>query len=480
VPQLPFAGAFAAIGRVTSPIAQRLGRRGMLVLRYVAIGVIALFAFTLALQATFPYDRMKDKIIESLSSQYDVTIGSVERGWKPGRVYFKAVTLRTRVTKPDETATTIFVEKLEVDMGLLALIGMNISVDLDAKIGAGHIKGNITLPKLGKAGVKVDIVGTDLPGASLPLRSALGLPMTGKLAFAVDLDLPVSKNKMGRTATDWTKADGTIDLSCSTGCTLGDGHTKLKPLLKNRTNQVMVGDGIDFGEVHITTLDVHAVFTAAVGDPDAHSSSYKPGKFEVTKFNITSPDGELHVDYQMTMAQTLDDSVVAGCLRFKASDNLLKKEETKKTYAAISTTGAELRADGLFHIKLSDRFKDMKRLNLECGPNAAASKIGNGEDFTPHPGGGPRPQITTMPTPDLKTGNSAPPPMPEPPPPPPPSPANTATPTPPPSSPAGAPGSAGAAPGSGSGFAPPQPEGNAAGAGSAPGSAEPQPDRHSP
>ncbi|MEP6865685.1 MAG: type II secretion system protein GspN, partial [Deltaproteobacteria bacterium] len=350
--QVPFAGAFAAIGRVTSPITQRLGRRGTLVVRYVAIVVVALFAFTLALQATFPYDRMKDKLIESMSGQYDVTIGGVERGWKPGRVYFKAVSLRTRATIPGETPTTFFIDKLEVDLGLLSLIGMNISVDLDAKIGAGRIKGNITLPKFGKAGVKLDIAGTDLPGASLPLRSALGLPMTGKLDFAVDLDLPVAKNKMGRTATDWTKADGTIDLSCPTGCTLGDGHTKLKPLLKNRTNQVMVGDGIDFGEVHISTLDVHAVFTAAVGDADAHSSSYKPGKFEVKRFNITSPDGELHVDYQMTMASTLDDSVVAGCLRFKASDNLLKKEETKKTYAAISTTGAELRSDGLFHIKL--------------------------------------------------------------------------------------------------------------------------------
>jgi len=488
--EVPFAGAFAAIGRVTSPIAHRLGRRGMLVVRYVAIVLVALFAFTLALQATFPYDRVKDKVIESLAAQYDVTIGGVERGWKPGRVYFKAVSLRTRVTKPEETATTIFVDKLEVDLGLLSLIGMNISVDLEAKIGAGQIKGNITLPKLGKAGVKVDIKGTDLPGASLPLRSALGLPMTGKLDFAVDLDLPVSKNKMGRTSTDWTKVDGSIDLSCPSGCTLGDGHTKLKPLLKNRTNQVMVGDGIDFGEVHISTLDVHAVFTPAVGDAEAHSSSYKPGKFEVKKFNLTSPDGELHVDYMMTMAPSLDDSVVAGCLRFKASDNLLKKEETKKTYAAISTTGAELRSDGLFHIKLSDRFKDMKRLNLECGPNAAGSKVGNGEDFTPHVGAPPH--ISTVPLPEPKTA-SPPPPMPEPSaPPPPPPPANTANPTTGAMTPAVPPGAANAPGGSaspdrgpdrgiergnerGSGSAPPPPnEGAAAGGGVAPGSAEPR------
>ena len=205
------------------------------------------------------------------------------------------------------------------------------------------------------------------------------------------------------------------NLSCPTGCTLGDGHTKLKPLLKNRTNQVMVGDGIDFGEVHIASMDVHAAFTPAVGDPDAHSSSYKPGKFEVTKFDIKSPDGELHVDYLMTMAQSLDESIVAGCLRFKASDNLLKKEETKKTYAAISTTGAELRSDGLFHIKLSDRFKDMKRLNADCGPNAPAAKVNNGEDFSQHSGMRP-----TIPPPIAGSANpnTPPPPATEPPPPP--------------------------------------------------------------
>ena len=362
----------------------------------------------------------------------------------------------------------VVVKQIDIKVGLLAAVGMSLSIDLDLTVGNpagyGHIKGNLTLPKFGKAGAKIAFEGDDLPGASLPLRSLLGLPMTGKLGFAIDLDLPVTKNKMGRTATDWSKADGTIDLTCATGCTLGDGHTKLKPLLKNHSNQVMVGDGIDFGEAHISSLDVHAVFTPAVGDPDAHSSSYKAGKFEVTKFDLKSPDGELHVDYMMTMATTLDESVVAGCLRFKPNEILLKKEETKRTYAAISTTGAELRSDGLFHIKLSDRFKDMKRLNAECGKNAPASKIGNGEDFTAHPNPTGRPTIQTMP--DIKTGSgvvTAPPP---------PEPMNPPPPTPPSAMPNGSAreGSNFGAP-AGSGSA--NPEGAAAGAGGS-GSSEAQ------
>jgi hypothetical protein len=114
----------------------------------------------------------------------------------------------------------------------------------------------------------------------------------------------------------------------------------------------------------------------------------------------------------MTLETDFDESMVAGCLRFKGSDDLLKREP--KTYAAIQTTGAELRSDGLFHIRLTDRFKDMKRLNQECGPNA--NTAGNGENF----GGKPdRPNLTinkdetpgptppSMPTPMPATGDAS-------------------------------------------------------------------------
>ena len=62
---VPFANAFAtagsAISRVTSPISSRLGRRGTIILRYVGIVVLALVVFAFALQATFPYERVKDR-----------------------------------------------------------------------------------------------------------------------------------------------------------------------------------------------------------------------------------------------------------------------------------------------------------------------------------------------------------------------------------------------------------------------------------
>ena len=83
--------------------------------------LLALVVFVFALQMTFPYGRVKEKVIDALSEKYDVTIGDVERGWIPGRLYFNHVLLKTRPGK-DETPSGLSIERLEVDLGLLALL----------------------------------------------------------------------------------------------------------------------------------------------------------------------------------------------------------------------------------------------------------------------------------------------------------------------------------------------------------------------
>jgi type II secretion system protein N len=417
-------------------MAIHLGPRQRLILRYVGIAVATLVVFVLALQATFPYDRVRDKIVEQLASSYDVQIGGVERGILPGSVTFKAVTLTSRPSKPGDVSTVLFVDSVRVDVGILALIGMTASVDLDVKIGSGRIKGNISLPKFGRAGFKVDVTGTNLPGRDIPLAEWGMPPVLGKLDASIDLEVPMTKTKAGREIRDWSKADGTIALSCPSDCSFGDGKTKVKPLLKNRSQQAMVADGIEFGKLSIDSLVLEAKFTPAVGSPDEHSSGYKAGKLDLTKFELKSKDGELHVDYSMTLAPELDESIVAGCLRFNVNESLLKTEEGKKTYAAVSTSGAEKRSDGLFHIKLTDHLKDMKRLNLECGPNAKPSpdsnegsgprgvmrptihpppeparpfKPGGETTETPKPGEGPKPEAkpAETKTPDKTEGSAA-------------------------------------------------------------------------
>ena len=348
-----------------------LGPRARKIVRYGGFALVGLITFVFAVQLTFPFGRVKDKVVELLSEKYDVTIGDVERGILPGRMYFKAVSLRTRPTSVDETPTTFYVEQLEINLGLFALLRGTASVKLDAKIGPGHIKGTIALSK---DGTEVDLVGSDLPSASLPVREALGLPMTGKIRFAIALDLPTEKSKVGKVGPMWTKATGGLELACPTGCTIGDGKSKLKAKLKNRAQQAFAEGGIDFGKVNVDTLLANV--------------SIKNGKLTVTKFDAKSPDGELHVDVDVTLAQDLQSSQVAGCLRFKGSDGLLKREP--KTHAAISTTGAPVGKDGLFHIKLDGPLREVRRLGQECSGGASPNMD------SPN-GGGQRPNLTVTP-----------------------------------------------------------------------------------
>jgi len=325
-----------------------LGPRARKVLRFLGFAVLGVVAFVFAFQLTFPFDRVKDRAVEMLADKYEVSIGDVERGIMPGRLYAKAVALRTRPTKADEVATTFYIEQLQIDLGLFALLRGTIAVKLDAKIGPGHIKGSLALSSDGTA---IAFTGNDLPSASLPMREVVGLPMSGKLQFAFDLDLPNEKTKAGKVAPNWVKAEGGAELICPSGCTVGDGKSKLRPKLTNQRNQAFAEGGIEFGKLNIDTLTAKLEF--------------KTGKMEITKFETKSPDGELHVDFAMALNQDINQSQVTGCLRFRGSDALLKREP--KTHAAISTTGAPLGPDNLFHIKLDGPLREVRRLGQVCG-----------------------------------------------------------------------------------------------------------------
>jgi type II secretion system protein N len=375
-------------------MAFHLGNRARLALRYIGFVVLGLVTFVFALQLTFPYGRVKDKIVDALSEKYDVTIGSVDRGIIPGRMFFNAVSLRTRPAKSDEVATTFYIDKLEVDLGIVALIRGVAQVNIDAKIATGHLKGKIAISK---GATEIDLEGVDLPSASLPMRDAIGLPLSGKIEFSFDLNLPNEKNKAGKVAPDWSKAEGAVSFECPSGCVFGDGKTKLKPKLKNARSAAFASDGIEFGKVNVDTMVARVTI--------------KDGQLELTKFETKSADGELQVEYSMTLAPEFGESMVAGCLRFKGSEVLQKREP--KTHAAISTTGAQLGPDNLFHIRLDGKFKDMRRLAQTCGPTTK----GNMDD----PGGtantgGHRPNLTVQPEDQVRPTMASPPPIPPPPP----------------------------------------------------------------
>src|SRR6185436_4387269 len=247
-------------GRLRLPLRlPSLGPRTRKVLRIVGYVVLALVTFVFALQLTFPYDRVKAKLEEALAEKYQVTINEVERGWVPGRVYFKSVTLRTRPTKPDDTVTTVYLDRLGIDVDFLPFLRGAASVNLSAVLGSGKLEGN------------------NLQSQMLPMRDAIGLPMSGVVELEVNLDLPNETGKTGKSAPNWQKAEGDLRIACPSGCTFGDGKTKLKMKLKNQRNQAFAAEGIEFGKITLKSLLAKA--------------EIKTGQLKVTQFETSSDDG---------------------------------------------------------------------------------------------------------------------------------------------------------------------------------------------
>ena len=58
-------------------------------LRWVGYPLLATLTFVFAAHFTFPYQRLRDRIVDALSSEMDVSIGDIGPGWLPGRVHLE-------------------------------------------------------------------------------------------------------------------------------------------------------------------------------------------------------------------------------------------------------------------------------------------------------------------------------------------------------------------------------------------------------
>jgi type II secretion system protein N len=341
------------------------GSRARKLLAIAGYVALALVTFVLALQLTFPYDRVKARIEHELAAKYVVTIGDVERGWVPGRVYFHSVALQTRPEKVGDPISTLYLDRVMIDVGLLPLLRSTAAVRFEAQIGPGELAGRLELSKTRTA---IHITGEDLLAQTLPMREVIGLPMSGTLELRFDLELPTEAQKSGRPAPNWQKAEGGAELACPSGCTFGDGKSRLKMKLKNQRAPTSFGeDGIEFGTITATSI--------------AAQVEIKAGQLTLTRFDAKSEDAQLHVEYAMELQPSFSESMVTGCLRFLPSQALLKRDA--KTFTALSATGAMLGPDQLYHIRLTDKLKDMKRFAQSCGPGVP--KRGDSGGAAPRP-----------------------------------------------------------------------------------------------
>ena len=202
----------------------------------------------------------------------------------------------------------------------------------------------------------VNVTGRGAPLSTLPILEWIGLPMSG------DVDVAIDVQKLD----DPKQASGSIRITCPGGCRLGDDVTPLAPPKRARNSAFA-------SELHFGHIDFDR-FTIVI--------DIKDGKGTVSTFDVVSKDVVMKLAGTFEVAKPLSESRIDLCLRFASTPALEARDA--KTHALIQTTGAMRASDGLFNIRLADTFANMKRLAVVCDGSAPGTPpVGESTEIDP-------------------------------------------------------------------------------------------------
>jgi type II secretion system protein N len=259
---------------------------------------------------TFPYDKLKERIVASFnvqahpgSSQQELQIDDLGGYWVSG-VRMKGVRLLTASGEPGKAPSKIEIDDATVRYSLLPLLVGSSDMNFDLDAFGGEISGSYDAPGKDKS-VDLSIEAVDI-GKIAPLVQVLGVPLEGKLGGAVHFTMPDGKT---------SKATGAVSLEAK-DVTVGDGKAKIK------------------GTIALPKVDVGAITFAA----DA-----KDGVLKITKLVAGGRDVEVQGDGRITMRELSTDSLCDAQLRFKINDAYRGKSDvTKSLFGTPGSTGPGL------------------------------------------------------------------------------------------------------------------------------------------
>lgn len=316
---------------------------------YSAFFFTALFLFV---YWSFPYDRVRDKIIAEFEKSQKVppgaprqqlTIGKLEPSWLTG-VILKDVALTTYPADPAKPVSVLRADEVRARVSFGSLFSSAKDLTFSAKALSGTIEGSVThklsanqTPTPGKKdqGPRYDrTIKMELDGISLaelaPLRDAVGTAVGGTLKGSIDVTY-------GETRID--KANGTVALEVE-NFWVSDGKTPFKvPALK----AVFGSEDITLPQIVIGNVPVQI--------------SVKNGVATIEKFEGKGKDLELNVDGRVTLRESVNESDLAIGLRFKFNDTYKKKGESTAGLLLLLDSEPKLRAskrsDGFYALRVS-------------------------------------------------------------------------------------------------------------------------------
>ncbi len=268
----------------------------------VGFFVFFFFAFLVFVTWTFPYDKLKERLVSSFnaqqrasSSQQELQIDELDSSFITG-VKATGVHLFMPPPEPGKPPLDLKLDEVRGRISLLSLLVGNKDVSYKIKAFDGVIEGEF-VDKGKERIIKVNIEGVDV-GKLEMIGRELGVPIEGRAFGQVDLRLPEGKA---------SKGSGTVNLEIR-DLAVGDGKAKIKGLLE------------------LPKLTIGAL---------KFDAEAKEGILKVSKFGAGGKDVELSGDGRIQMRELANDSNLDMAVKFKVNDGYRgKNDKTKSLFGA--------------------------------------------------------------------------------------------------------------------------------------------------
>ena len=289
-------------------------------LAWAAYPAFFLICFLLFAYWTFPYNRLKDRIIEIAEDQgYELDIVDIA----PSRL--SGLTLEgVRLAIPNDAdgpPLDVVVDELTVRASLLSALSDTKSFFFDAELAGGETHGDVAI---GDESFEIDTKLSDIELKQLPaLRAFTKVPLTGTLDGEVLLNIPPEVGE----------STGEVSVSVQ-DLNVGDGETKI---------EVPGWGGLTLDEANAGNLEVRA--------------SIENGTATIERFKTDGRDLKLDVLGNVRLARPTKRSQLDLIVKAKIEDAYKERSPKVATMLELAANGRDYKAaltpDGSLQYKVN-------------------------------------------------------------------------------------------------------------------------------